>query len=138
MKYSTFFSCFSSIRSLHLGGLPWNSYHLSFFFYPLTHSFPFHSIFRFQLVFHSCPVAPLLPCPIAQGCLHISQYEILVLFEPFQPFKRCKRLMESVTDSYLSNSTCNPNISCPSWSNCALKLWHCMYFFLNTLKIPTL
>jgi hypothetical protein len=39
-------------------------------FFP--HALTFHSIFQFQLVYQSCPVAPFLPQPVAQRHLHIS------------------------------------------------------------------
>jgi len=48
------------------------------------HSFPFHNILQFQLVYHSCPVA------VTQGHLHISQCKLLVLIlsslQTFQQF----------------------------------------------------
>ena len=37
------------------------------------HSFPFHSILQFQLVYQSCSIEAFLPWPVTQGHLHISQ-----------------------------------------------------------------
>jgi hypothetical protein len=39
-------------------------------FFP--HSFSFHSIFQFQLVYQSCPVESFLPQPVSEGFVEIK------------------------------------------------------------------
>jgi len=83
LKYSTFCSCFCS--SIIFTGNGCLVILITFF----LHSFPFHSIFQFQLVYQSCPVGPFLPQPVTQGHLHISQCvnNLPSYFEVSKPFQ---------------------------------------------------
>ena len=63
-------------HNLWWGWLPWDAHYLRFFF---LHSFPFHSIFQFHLVYQSCCVLLFLPQPVAQDHLCIWHCELLVL-----------------------------------------------------------
>ena len=47
------------------------------------HSFPFHSIFQFQLAYQSYPAVPFLTQPVAQD-LHISQFELQAFYILFK------------------------------------------------------
>jgi len=52
VKILHIFQLFFMYHNLCSGWFPWDSRYLSFF----PHSFPFHGIFQFQLVYQSCPV----------------------------------------------------------------------------------
>jgi hypothetical protein len=102
-------------HNLYLVWLARDSHCLSF----IPYSFPFHSIFQFQLVYQSCPVAPLLPQPVAQNRLPVSECELLVLV--FSILQTLQGLFVEVLPIYvkytlwqtpsLSNTSCPPVVS---------------------------
>ena len=69
----TFSSCF--LTSIILTG---NDCFVIIIALVFTHSFPFHSIFQFQLFYQSCPGVPLVPLSVAQGHLQTSRRELPV------------------------------------------------------------